>query len=84
MFNRSIIMGRLCNEPVIKTTPSGKSFATFRVAVERAYAPKDGERETDFFNIRAWGGRAEFVCKYFQHDYARGRTAAAPIYQPEW
>ena len=36
MFNRSIIMGRLCNEPVIKTTPSGKSFATFRVAVERA------------------------------------------------
>ena len=65
MFNRSIIMDRLCNEPVIKTTPSGKSFATFRVAVERAYAPKDGERETDFFNIRAWGGRAEFVCKYF-------------------
>ena len=48
-----------------QTTPSGKSFATFRVAVERAYAPKDGERETDFFNIRAWGGRAEFVCKYF-------------------
>ena len=36
MFNRSIIMGRLCNEPIIKTTPSGKSFATFRVAVERA------------------------------------------------
>lgn len=59
-------MGRLCNEPVIKTTPSGKSFAAFRVAVDRAYAPKDGERETDFFNIRVWGGRAEFVCKYFR------------------
>lgn len=65
MFNRSIIMGRLCNAPELKVTPSGKAVTVFRVAVERAYCPKDGERETDFFNVRAWGKRAEFVCKYF-------------------
>lgn len=65
MFNRSIIMGRICNAPELCTTPSGKSVTTFRVAVDRAFAPKDGEHETDFFNIRVWGGRAEFVCKYF-------------------
>lgn len=65
MFNRSIIMGRICNELTLSTTPSGKSVTVFRVAVERAYRPKDGERETDFFNVRVWGKRAEFVCKYF-------------------
>lgn len=65
MFNRSILMGRICNEPTLSTTSSGKSVTAFRVAVERAYRPKEGERETDFFNVRAWGKRAEFVCKYF-------------------
>lgn len=65
MFNRAIIMGRLCSNPELRTTPNGKSVAIFRVAVERSYRPKEGERETYFFNISAWGSRAEFVCKYF-------------------
>lgn len=47
MFNRSILMGRICNELVLNTTPSGKSVTAFRVAVERAFCPKGGEREVD-------------------------------------
>lgn len=66
MFNRSILMGRICNELVLNTTPSGKSVTAFRVAVERAFCPKGGEREVDFFNVCAWGKRAKFVCKYFK------------------
>lgn len=66
MFNRSILMGRICNELVLNTTPSEKSVTAFRVAVERAFCPKGGEREVDFFNVCVWGKRAEFVCKYFR------------------
>lgn len=32
---------------------------------------KGGERETDFFDVTAWGSTAEFVAKYF----TKGRTA---------
>ncbi len=66
MFNRSILMGRICNELELKTTPSGKSVTTFRVAVERTFCSKDGERKVDFFNVCVWGKRAEFVCKFFK------------------
>lgn len=36
------------------------------VAVDRKYKPKDGERPTDFFDVVAWRGNAEFFEKYFR------------------
>lgn len=64
MLNNVTLMGRLVADPEIRTTPSGKSVASFRIAVDRAYS-KDGNRQADFITIVAWEKTAEFIGKYF-------------------
>lgn len=67
MLNVAVIMGRLVATPELRTTPSGVSVCSFRVAVDRAYSSRDGgERQTDFIDVVAWRNTAEFVCRYFQ------------------
>lgn len=65
MYNRAVLMGRVCNDLELKTTPSGVTVLSFRVAVERKYQEKGEERKTDFFNIVAWRSNAEFIAKFF-------------------
>lgn len=65
MLNHIVVMGRLVADPELKTTPAGVSVCSFRVACDRDYKPKDGERETDFINVTAWRSTAEFVGKFF-------------------
>ena len=42
MLNHITIMGRLVRDPELRRTGSGVAVATFRVAVDRDYASKDG------------------------------------------
>lgn len=64
MFNLVVLSGRLTATPVLETTQNGVSVCNFTIAVERRY--KQGEeRQTDFINIVAWRGTAEFVSKHF-------------------
>jgi single-strand DNA-binding protein len=72
MLNHLTIMGRLVADPELRTTQSGIPVTSFRIAVERNYANQDNERETDFFDVTAWRGTAEVVCKYF----TKGRMVA--------
>lgn len=65
MLNRVIQMGRLTAVPELRRTQSGTAVASFRLAVERDYADKDGKRETDFFDYVAWRSTAECICKHF-------------------
>lgn len=66
MMNRIALMGRLATPVTIRTTQSGIPVANFRIAVERNYtAQNGGERETDFFDVTAWRGTAEFISKHF-------------------
>lgn len=66
MLNTVALMGRLVADPELKTTPSGVSVTSFRIAVDRSYSSREGgERQADFIDIVAWRGTAEFVCKYF-------------------
>lgn len=60
------LLGRLTSDVELKTTSNGVSVASFSVAVDRAYKPKDEERQTDFINCVAWRGTAEFISKYFR------------------
>ena len=62
MNNKAILIGRLCADPEAKTTPSGVTVCTFRIAVDRY---SKGEKKADFINIVAWRERSEFICKYF-------------------
>ncbi len=65
MLNRIVLMGRLVAAPELKTTSTGKSVTSFRIAVDRNYAKPGEERKADFFDIVCWNNTAEFVCRYF-------------------
>ena len=72
MLNHIVIMGRLTRDPELRRTGSGVAVASFTLAVDRDFAPKDGgERETDFIDCVAWRQTGEFVSKYF----TKGRMA---------
>ena len=71
MLNKIILIGRLTRDPELRKTQSGPAVASFTLAVDRDYKPQDGERETDFIDVVAWRGTAEFVSKYF----TKGRMA---------
>lgn len=64
MLNKITLMGRLCADPELRQTQSGIPVCSCRIAVDRDYL-SNGERETDFFDVVAWRGTAEFICKYF-------------------
>ena len=65
MINRVVLMGRLVADPELKTTASGVSVTTFRIAVDRSYVKSGEERQADFIDIIAWRQTAEFVTRYF-------------------
>ena len=72
MLNHIVIMGRLARDPELRRTGSGIAVTSFRLAVDRDFAPKDGsERETDWIDCVAWRQTGEFVSKYF----TKGRMA---------
>lgn len=66
MINRCVLMGRLVADPELKTTQTGISVTTFRIAVDRSYVKSGEERQADFFDIVAWRYTAEFICKHFR------------------
>lgn len=66
MLNKITIMGRLCADPDLRRTPNGIPVCNARIAVERNYADPSGEKVTDFFDIVAWRGTAEFLYNYFE------------------
>ena len=65
MLNRVILMGRMVADPELKTTASGVSVTSFRIAVDRSYVKSGEERKADFIDIVCWRQQAEFVCRYF-------------------
>ena len=64
-MNKAIIIGNLTKDPELRTTGSGISVCTFRVAVARPFK----RDETDFLNIVTWRGLAENCAKFL----AKGR-----------
>ncbi len=71
-MNKCILIGNLTRDPELTTTASGVSLCRFSIAVNRAYANQNGEREADFFNIVTWRGLAENCSKYL----SKGRKVA--------
>lgn len=65
MLNKIILSGRLVRDPEMRTTQSGKSIASFTLAVERDFAPQGQKKETDFINCTAWNCTADFMSRYF-------------------
>lgn len=65
-MNKVILVGNLTRDPELSETPNGVAVCRFAIAVSRDYANSDGTRETDFFNITVWRGRAEVCGKYLK------------------
>ena len=65
MLNVVGIIGRMVKDPELKTTNSGKSVCSFRIANDSGYKDASGQSQTNWLDVTAWGKTAEFVCKYF-------------------
>ena len=66
MLNCAVLMGRLVADPELRTTTSGISVTSFRIAVDRSFVRQGEERQADFIDIVAWRQTADFVCRYFR------------------
>ncbi len=65
-MNKVILIGNLTRDPELSETPSGVAVCKFSLAVSRDYTNAEGNRDTDFFNITVWRGRAENCGKYLK------------------
>lgn len=72
MVNRVVLIGRLTKDPEKRTTGTGKSVADFFIAVPRRFKTAEGQPDTDFFRVSAWGPNADYVHNYL----TKGRLVA--------
>ena len=70
-MNSIVVVGRAGRDAEIKYYESGKSRATFSLAVNRWDSKKSSE-VTDWFNIEVWDKQAEFAAEYIK----KGRLVA--------
>ena len=71
-MNKVILIGNLAADPETRTTQSGISQCTLRLAVQRRFANPQGVREADFFNVICWRQTADFCARYL----SKGRRIA--------
>lgn len=73
MLNKVILQGRCTADPLLKTSPSGKSVTKFTLAVEQDFKNQNGEKGCDFINMVAFNKTAELISEYF----TKGRMMVA-------
>lgn len=66
MYSKTVMVGRLTKDPNSQFTNNGKQVTKFSIAVDRDYKGADGNKQTDFFNVVAWGKTAEICGKYLK------------------
>ena len=64
MINNVVLTGRLTKDVELRFTPNGKAVANGTLAVNRSFANSNGEKESDFFLVQAWGKTAETMANY--------------------
>lgn len=66
-LNRAIIIGRVTQDPQLRTTPSGQPVCNFSIATNRIWNDSDTherQEKTEFHNIVAWRRLAEIANQY--------------------
>ena len=64
MLNKVILQGRCGKDPEKRMTPSGVPITSVSLAVDRDFN-KDGEKKTDWIDVIAWRGTANFLADHF-------------------
>lgn len=68
-LNRAIIIGRVTQDPQLRTTPSGQPVCTFSVATNRIWNnpdTKERQEKVEFHNVVTWRRLAEIANQYLQ------------------
>jgi len=67
-LNKVFLMGNLTFDPELRYTPSGSAVTDLRMATNRVWTGKDGERkeETLFIDVTVWDRQAEHCCQYLK------------------
>ena len=65
-LNRIFLIGNLVRDPELRYVPSGDAVANLRVAVNRTYTTREGEKreETCFVTVVVWRKQAETCGEY--------------------
>lgn len=71
-MNRICLVGRLTRDPELRYSASGVAVVNFTLAVDRKFKNAQGEKETDFIQIKAFKQLAELCSNYL----AKGKQAA--------
>src|SRR3989339_665599 len=76
--NKVMIVGRLVDNPEARTTSSGKTVCSLRIATNRVWTDANRQRqeETEYHSVVAWGRTGEIASQYLQKGnmvYIEGR-----------
>jgi single-strand DNA-binding protein len=65
-INRVVLVGRLTREPELRSTPSGTSVCSLRIACNSMRREADGEpvEKANFFDVSVFGPAADSVADY--------------------
>lgn len=63
-INTVILVGRAGRHPEIKYFESGRTLASFNLAVDRPRTQPQAEAQTDWFRVELWGRQAEIAYEY--------------------
>jgi len=64
-YNHITLVGRLTRDADVKDV-SGRFRTTFNLAINRPYRKEDGEFDTDFITVVAWGKLGEVAAEYLK------------------
>lgn len=67
-MNRVFLAGNLTRDPEMRFTPSGTAVASLRLAINRQYTTRDGEKKEDptFVTVVVWSKQAETCQEYLK------------------
>lgn len=67
-INRVVLVGRLTRDPELRSTPSGTSVCSLRIACNSLHREADGElaERPNFFDVSVFGAAAESVGAYMR------------------
>jgi len=77
-LNKTMIIGRVTQDPETKSTPNGQSVTNFSVATNLSWTDQSGQKQekAEFHNIVAWGKLADIISQYVKRGskiYLEGR-----------
>lgn len=65
-LNKVFIIGRLTQDPEMRTTPSGQSVTTLKLATNRVWNDKSGQKQeaVEYHTVIAWARLGEIASQY--------------------